>query len=211
MAEPALESSEEVAAEEAAEQTARLVVIEGGKSAAAGATEAGATEVAGEGFLAGAGVAAAAIAAFFLVLLWPSEIAPEPSMATSSGPAPPPVPVPNPPNATQSCPQSQPQPGGPSGNCTDLQKEIYDAMNELQSRIDELLEDKLDLYHLAYDAPNPSLPPGSGSWLGHLHQADGRQNRVGKLIDQLQANNCTIPAGAWGLATRPLPSQPRGN
>jgi hypothetical protein len=84
-------------------------------------------------------------------------------------------------------------------------------MNEALRRIDELLEDKLDLYHRAYDIPNPALPPNSGTWVGHLQQAEGWQNRIYNLIDKAIANGCPVPPGAWKLATRPLPSQPRGN
>jgi hypothetical protein len=71
MGEPAVVLTEEAAAEAAAEQTTRLVVIEGGGGAAAegGAAEAVAT---------GIGATSVAILAFFLVLLWPSSIAPEP-------------------------------------------------------------------------------------------------------------------------------------
>src|SRR5678810_352800 len=115
MGEPALElaPAEELAAEEAAKQTTRLVLIEGGKGAAAGTGEVIAGETVAEGLLAGAGAVALAVGAFFLVLLWPSEIAPEPRMGPPPKPAP--VPAPNPQPLTQPCPQPDPQPQRP--NC----------------------------------------------------------------------------------------------
>jgi len=107
MGEPAVElaPAEEFAAEEAAKQTTRLVLIEGGKGAAAEAGEVAAGETVGEGLLAGAGATAMAVGAFFLVLLWPSEIAPEPSMGPR--PRPSPIPAPNPTPVVQPCPKEE--------------------------------------------------------------------------------------------------------
>jgi hypothetical protein len=107
MAEPALElaPAEEVAAEETAKQTTRLVLIEGGEGTAAGTGELVAGETLGEGILAGVGATALAIGAFFLVLLWPSEIGPEPSMGPRPKPVPVPAPAPRP--VIQPCPKEE--------------------------------------------------------------------------------------------------------
>jgi len=82
MGEPALqlEPAEEVVAEQAGEQTAKFVVIEGGKDAAVGAGEELAGQSAARGLLAGAGAELAAIGGVLLILLWPSPIAPDPPM-----------------------------------------------------------------------------------------------------------------------------------
>lgn len=107
MGDPALQlgPAEEVAAEQAAQQTTRLVVIEGGKSAAAGAGETVAGETAAEGLLAGAGATLAAIGVALLILLWPSDIAPEPRISPPATAGPAPVPVPDPPPVTECPPQ----------------------------------------------------------------------------------------------------------
>jgi hypothetical protein len=92
MGEPALVLAEEAAAEAAAEQTTQLILIEGGGEAAAGSAEAVAVESgAAEAVATGAGAASLAILAFFLVLLWPSNIAPEPEIPRP--PTPPKKPV----------------------------------------------------------------------------------------------------------------------
>lgn len=95
--------------------------------------------------------------------------------------------------------------------CKAIQKAIYEAMNELQGRIDDLLTDSWGLYDSAYDVRNPAYPEEVGTWTGHVYQAQGWQNRLRNLIKQAQKYGCRIPPGAWGLATRPLPSMPRGH
>src|SRR5215831_8372868 len=114
MADPALKLPpvEELAAEDAAQQTTRLIIIQGGKSAATAAETTAAAETTGEGLLAGVSAAGLAIAAGLIVLLWPSEIAPEPTMGPPPNPALNPLPAPNPASLTQSCPAA-PQPSGP--------------------------------------------------------------------------------------------------
>ncbi len=236
MAAPVLSPLAEAAGEEAVRQTVTLTVIEGG----AGAAEAGgAVLVAGEattavaagevaaGGAAAAGIGGAAIATAGIALVviglvalgyylytrskaaGPSPAAPDATAGPTPTPKTIPVPAPNSPPVAQCLPQSGRGPCGPK--CDDLLKQISEAMDVLRARIEELLEDKLDLYHKAYDTPNPALPPNSGTWLGHIEAADGWQNRVGNLIDELLENGCPVPPDAWRLATRKLPSQPRGN
>jgi len=96
-------------------------------------------------------------------------------------------------------------------DCNKLLQEIYRYMNEITGRMSDLLADPLDLYNLAYSGPNASLPPGSGSWQGHQHQVGGWQEGLRNLLNEAQKKGCPIPPGAWGLASRPIPSQPRGN
>jgi RHS repeat-associated protein len=105
-------------------------------------------------------------------------------------------------------PPNNGQPGCPN-ECRKIVQDIYDAMNQVQARVEALATDPWNLYNLAYAVPNPSLPPRSGTWVGHLHQASGWQNRLRNLIDQARRNNCPIPKNAWYYASRGLPSQPR--
>ncbi len=117
----------------------------------------------------------------------------------------------SPPKPLPAPPPVQAPTSTPGDPCKDLQQLIYQAMNQVADRVGDLLDDNLDLYGTARSAPNPSLPPGSGSWVGHLNQVEGWQNRLGNLISQAGKLGCPVPPGAWGLATRGLPSQPRGN
>lgn len=83
------------------------------------------------------------------------------------------------PNPTSGCDTAY-KPPSCGKDCTDITKEIYDAMNVVSSRISDLLIDKCNQYELARYAPNPSLPPGCNttSWQGHITQAEGAQNRL---------------------------------
>jgi hypothetical protein len=81
----------------------------------------------------------------------------------------------------------------PKDPCKDINQKIYEAVNTVEDRINDLLDDKLDLYNQAYDAPNPALPPGSGSWLGHIQQAQGWLNRLQNLIDQAESGLSGTP------------------
>ena len=98
----------------------------------------------------------------------------------------------------------------PRDNCDQLLREIYRAMNEINDRILDLVNDPLNLYNLLYSVPSPSLPPDSGTYLGHIHQAEGWQRRLRSLLQEAMSQGCPIPRSAWRLASRPLPNQPRG-
>jgi RHS repeat-associated protein len=95
--------------------------------------------------------------------------------------------------------------------CDKLLKEIYRYMNTIRGRIVDLLTDPLNLYNLAFSSPNSSLPPGSGTWMGHQQQVQGWQQGLRNLLEEARKKGCRVPPGAWGLASRPIPSQPRGN
>ena len=128
-----LPAEEDIAADEAAEQTTRLVVIEGGEgavadTAAADAVTAGASDavVAGGTETAvstGIGATLAGAAAFVLILFWPSDIAPEyptpPHASTRHKAAPTPNPVP----PVTICPTPPPDP------CPGLVQDIRDAID----------------------------------------------------------------------------------
>jgi len=92
-------------------------------------------------------------------------------------------------------------------NCDDLLKQIYQAMNQINSRILDLVNDPLNLFNQAYNVPNPNLP-GAGTYVGHIHQVEGWQRRLRSLLQQAMAEGCPIPPAAWKLAARQLPTQP---
>ena len=112
------------------------------------------------------------------------------------------------PDAVQDCPYAK---DDTNDKCKEIYQQIYEAVNVVQSRINDLLDDKLDLYNQAFDTPNPNLPPNSGTWLGHITQAQGWQNRLKNLIARAEAMGCPVPPDIKQLAYRDLPSQPRGN
>jgi len=66
--------------------------------------------------------------------------------------------------------------------------------NELQRRMIDLLQDRLDLFNLAYDKPSPSLPKGSGSYKGHIGQAEGVQRGLKNTINE--ADRQYLPSSA---------------
>jgi RHS repeat-associated protein len=107
--------------------------------------------------------------------------------------------------ASQYCGKS-----GSGDPCKDFNDKVYDAINVIRNRIDDSLEDKLDLYNQAYDTPNSTLPPGSGTWVGHLQQIQNWQQRLRTLIRNAP-QGCPIPNEAYYWATRAIHTQPRGN
>jgi hypothetical protein len=98
-----------------------------------------------------------------------------------------------------------------NGECDKLLQEIYRFMNAINGRIIDLLTDPLNLYNLAFSTPNTLLPPGSGTWMGHQQQVSGWQQGLRNLLEEARKKGCRVPPGAWALASRPIPSQPRGN
>ena len=97
-------------------------------------------------------------------------------------------------------------------DCHEITREIYDATNVIQQRTGDLLTDRCNLYQLAFSVANPNLPIGcSGTWTGHIERVQGWQNRLRTLIARAQRMGCPIPPDAWMLATRALPSMPRGH
>ncbi|MES2296715.1 MAG: Ig-like domain-containing protein [Pseudomonadota bacterium] len=92
--------------------------------------------------------------------------------------------------------------------CKEILEKLWGAMNVVEGRMGDLIQDKLDLYNKAYSAPSPSLPKGSGSWTGHIEQASGWQRRVRALIKEALDNGCKVPKWAWDIAYTPIPSRP---
>ncbi len=203
MGEPALQlaPAEEAAAEEAARQTTRFVVIEGGKSAAAGTGEAVAGEaVAGEavaegGILAGAGAGLLAVGAALLILFWPSEIAPEPTAGPR--PTPGPVPVPNPDPVTQCLPQQR--------LCDDLIQAIRDAidrnkrdygnrgMHGLRRRWQELIDGPCGPGQRPYRINSRGEYVRTPVWENHVDEFNRTKNALRNRFDEAVDASCSIP------------------
>jgi hypothetical protein len=106
----------------------------------------------------------------------------------------------------------------PSGSCkgpdcAKLIEKIYWFMGEITEKIDDLLIDKCDQYNEAYDVINPSLPGkcGETTFVGHQIQIQDLQRGLRARLEEAKDKGCPIPPGAWALATRPIPNQPRGN
>lgn len=99
----------------------------------------------------------------------------------------------------------------PQNDCSELLKEIYRYMNEIDKRLNDLLTDRCGMYTEAFSGPNANLGAGcNGSWLGHIHQLEGWQAGLRWAIERAAARGCPIPPRAYNLATRGLPSAPRG-
>jgi len=107
--------------------------------------------------------------------------------------------------------------GKPGGNgkgddiCKVLASLIYGQAVVLTKRILDLKLDKLNLFKIARDRPHASLPKGSGSWDGHVHQAEGVQNGLRRDIKRYDAAKCKepkIPKQARDLAYAKIPSRP---
>jgi RHS repeat-associated protein len=100
-----------------------------------------------------------------------------------------------------------------SNECAELRQEIYEFMNLINEKIDDLLIDNCDLYNQAFDIVNPSLPGACGktTWVGHQQQVRDLQQGLRNRLEEAEKKGCPIPPGAWALATRPVPNQPRGN
>ena len=103
--------------------------------------------------------------------------------------------------------------GGNGGrrDCDNLRCEIYRAMDTIDRRTNDLLNDPQlwNLYNTAYDTPNPAYPD-KGTWTGHQQQLQGWKNRLKKLIDDAIKNNCEFPQSAWRFAYQDPPRFPRG-
>jgi len=93
--------------------------------------------------------------------------------------------------------------------CKALAGEIWTKATVLSGRIADLLADKFNLSKLARSVPHPSLPKGSGSWDGHVYQADCQQRGLQNSLNEYDAAKCKeprIPPHIRNLAYEPLPS-----
>ena len=96
----------------------------------------------------------------------------------------------------------------PEDPCKEKIAKIYRYMNEVKERTEALRIDKYNLYNLARANPSPSLPKGTGSWNGHIHQLIGWRNGLRNAIREAIAARCKVPPEAWKLAYGSIPSRP---
>jgi RHS repeat-associated protein len=97
-------------------------------------------------------------------------------------------------------------------DCSDILANIYRLMTYLDGKHDAMLLDKCNLYNLALNVANPSLPGGCAdtTWAGHAADIEMRQNELAKWIRKAIANNCPVPPGAMMRVLRRAPNTPRG-
>jgi RHS repeat-associated protein len=95
-------------------------------------------------------------------------------------------------------------------DCREIEREIKDAMEEVESRIEDMLNDPRNLYDNAFDAPNPSVTGTPTTWRGHGIAVQGAKNRLYRAIMAAMRKGCPVPPQAWMLYLRGLPKMPRG-
>lgn len=96
--------------------------------------------------------------------------------------------------------------------CKELATKALASCTELKERIADLEEDELGLFKIAKSKPHPSLPKGTGSWDGHVHQAEGVQNRLRDNVEAYDKAECEsphIPKSCRDLGYASLPSRPK--
>ncbi len=82
----------------------------------------------------------------------------------------------------------------------------------LAERLKDLSIDKLNLFNIAKSVPHPSLPKGSGTWNGHIHQAEGRQRGLRFAItayDKEKYKSPKIPKALQELSYAKMPVKPK--
>ncbi len=97
------------------------------------------------------------------------------------------------------------------------QRKSISGNRGLQERIEELLEDKFDLFDWAKDKESKrTVGPlaGKGSYEGHVEQAMGLQRSIKKDIIQYETGGCNrfkkIPGAVKIIVNSPVPQAPRG-
>jgi hypothetical protein len=69
------------------------------------------------------------------------------------------------------------------------------------------MTDPLDLYHRAFNAPNPFMPK-AGTYVGHQQQFENRQTNLSRLIEEAIMKRCPIPPEALFFEELPTPNRP---
>jgi RHS repeat-associated protein len=93
--------------------------------------------------------------------------------------------------------------------CAWLQDRVRTELAELQRRREAMLVDSRDLYTVARNAPNPTLPKEVGSWKGHQIQYYQQQQRLANAIAAAAEVGCLVPIDAWLWANMAPPIAPR--
>ena len=93
-------------------------------------------------------------------------------------------------------------------DCELIRSRLYDEMNNFDRRLNDLIEDKLNLFTQAYDAPNPSVTGTNTTYVGHEQKLRESQEKMRRYIKLLEKKGCDVPRGAYPRATRGLPNAP---
>jgi hypothetical protein len=101
--------------------------------------------------------------------------------------------------ATGNCP--------PPPECKDLNDKAKSKRDEIRKRIQELREDKRDLFKNHYY--KSQAHPTYGSWIGHIEQLEGWQQGLRNILDKARNKNCPSAGDDVNkTATEPAPTQP---
>lgn len=98
--------------------------------------------------------------------------------------------------------------------CKDILKDIWDTLNVLKGRADDLIKDPLGLQWSHWSKSNPHPRPGYGSVEGHQEQYEGWRRRLNNLLEEWK-NNCMGKGGppppkeCWAWRKRPAPEPVR--
>jgi hypothetical protein len=98
-------------------------------------------------------------------------------------------------------------------DCGEELRKIYELMDEINRRINELLEDRCDQFtHARYSQNSRYVDAGcrGTSYEGHKQIIRNKQRELSKWITRALRKGCPVPPGAIELATRGLNWAPRG-
>lgn len=96
--------------------------------------------------------------------------------------------------------------------CNDIQDQINAAKAEFYQKVENVLNDPLDLFIHAKSEPNPAMTGTDTTWDGHIKDLQNRQGQLSNLVDKARRMKCKIPAGvegAGGAINRGMPNYPR--
>jgi len=102
-------------------------------------------------------------------------------------------------------------PGNPCPSCCgELRKQIYDQVEELKQRFEDMRVDSEGLFsdpsRVFFRADGSKI----GSWDGHVKQFQDKQKRLKKMLKQHLDDDCgDAPGGAESWANTKPPSSPR--
>ena len=92
--------------------------------------------------------------------------------------------------------------------CRELLQQVASSTRKVQSRYNELLENRQGLFTKAYDKPVPGL---KGTWIGHVDAYNQARNALSRRISSAERNRCQVPQEAYHWRDQAPPSAPDEN